>query len=219
MRGAVPVKRTPGIAGFKMRGVKEMKRVASIKRATKETKITGRLNIDGTGKSNIKTGIPFFNHMLTLFAKHGMFDLKLSAKGDIEVDYHHTVEDVGICLGEAIKKALGDKKGITRYGQAKVPMDESLTEVIIDISGRPHLTYNVKFIKTKFIDFDLEVVREFFEAFVMNAGITIHINLLRGRNMHHMIESIFKAFAVTLSKACEINPRRKGIIPSSKGIV
>jgi imidazoleglycerol-phosphate dehydratase len=194
------------------------KRSAKILRKTGETDISLSLNIDGRGKSSVKTSIPFFDHMLKLFAKHGLFDLTLKAKGDIEVDYHHTVEDVGICLGQAFKKALGDKKGIARYGEAKVPMDESLAEVIIDISGRPHLTYNVKFKKTKFIDFDLEVVREFFEAFVMNAGVTVHINLLRGRNMHHMIESIFKAFAVTLSKACEINPRKKGI-PSTKGVI
>jgi imidazoleglycerol-phosphate dehydratase len=193
-----------------------MKRSAQIKRKTAETNIVLSLNIDGSGKSKINTGIPFFDHMLTLFAKHGLFDLNLTAKGDIEIDYHHTVEDVGICLGNAFKDALGDKKGITRYGEAKVPMDEALTEAIIDISGRPHLTYNVEITKTKFKDFDVEVVREFFEAFVMNAGITIHVNLLRGRNMHHKIESIFKAFAVALSKACEINPKKKGI-PSTKG--
>lgn len=195
-----------------------MKRSAKIKRKTGETDITLSLNIDGKGKSSIKTGIPFFDHMLTLFAKHGSFDLDLTAKGDIEVDYHHTVEDVGICLGQAFKDALGEKKGITRYGEAKVPMDEALTEAIIDISGRPHLTYTVEITKTKFKDFDVEVVREFFEAFVMNAGVTIHINLLRGRNMHHKIESIFKAFAVALSKACEISPRKKGV-PSTKGVL
>ena len=194
------------------------KRAAKIKRKTSETDISLSLNIDGSGKSTISTGIPFFDHMLKLFSKHGLFDLKLEAKGDIEVDYHHTVEDVGICLGQAFNKALGNKKGITRYSEAKVPMDEALTEAIIDVSGRPHLTYKVKFIKTKFIDFDLEVVREFFEAFVMNAGITVHINLLRGRNMHHKIESIFKAFAVALSKACEISPRKKGV-PSTKGVL
>ena len=194
------------------------KRAATIKRKTGETNISLSLNIDGKGKSVIKTGIPFFDHMLTLFAKHGIFDLKLAAKGDIEVDYHHTVEDVGICLGQAFKKALGEKAGIVRYGESKVPMDEALAEVIIDISGRPHLTYNVPIKKTKFIDFDVEVVKEFFEAFVLNAGITIHVNLIRGNNMHHMIESIFKAFAVTLSKACEINPRKKGV-PSTKGIL
>lgn len=194
------------------------KRAAKVARKTGETDIKLSLNIDGSGKSRVSTGVPFFDHMLKLFAKHGLFDLKLSAKGDIKVDYHHTVEDAGICLGQAFNKALGDKKGITRYSEAKVPMDESLTEVIIDVSGRPHLTYKVKFEKTKFIDFDLEVVREFFEAFVMNAGITVHINLLRGRNMHHKIESIFKAFAVALSRACEISPRKKGV-PSTKGVL
>ena len=194
------------------------KRTSAIKRKTGETNISLSLNIDGKGKSSIKTGIPFFDHMLTLFAKHGLFDLKLTAKGDIKVDYHHTVEDVGICLGQAFKEALGDKKGIVRYGESKVPMDEALAEVIIDISGRPHLTYNVPFEKTKFIDFDVEVVKEFFEAFVLNAGITVHINMIRGGNMHHIIEAIFKAFAVTLSKACAVDPRKKGV-PSTKGVL
>ncbi len=195
-----------------------VERRSKVKRRTGETDIELSLDVDGSGRSNVKTGIPFFDHMLVLFAKHGTFDLKLKAKGDVEVDYHHTVEDVGICLGQAFKEALGDKHGITRYGEAKVPMDEALTEAIIDISGRPHLTYNVEITKTKFKDFDVEVVREFFEAFVMNAGITIHIDLLKGRNMHHKIESIFKAFAVALSKACEINPRKKGV-PSTKGVL
>ena len=194
------------------------KRTSAIKRKTGETNISISLNIDGKGKSSIKTGIPFFDHMLTLFSKHGLFDIKLSAKGDINVDFHHTVEDIGICLGQAFKEALGGKYGIVRYGESKVPMDESLAEVIIDISGRPHLTYNVPFEKTKFIDFDVEVVREFFEAFVLNSAITVHINLIRGRNMHHIIEAVFKAFAVTLSKACAIDPRKKGI-PSTKGIL
>jgi imidazoleglycerol-phosphate dehydratase len=194
------------------------KRTAKVLRKTGETNISLSLDIDGKGKGSIKTGIPFFDHMLTLFAKHGIFDLKLTAKGDTDVDYHHTVEDVGICLGQAFKKALGNKAGIVRYGESKVPMDEALTEVIIDISGRPHLTYNVPITKTKFVDFDVEVVKEFFEAFSLNAGITIHINLIRGGNMHHIIESIFKAFAVTLSKACAIDPRKKGI-PSTKGVL
>jgi imidazoleglycerol-phosphate dehydratase len=194
------------------------KRTAKILRKTAETNISLSLNVDGKGKGTIKTGIPFFDHMLTLFAKHGIFDLKLTAKGDISVDYHHTVEDVGICLGQAFKEALGNKAGIVRYGESKVPMDEALTEVIIDISGRPHLTYKVPITKTKFIDFDVEVVKEFFEAFSLNAGITIHVNLIRGGNMHHIIESIFKAFAVTLSKACAIDPRKKGV-PSTKGVL
>jgi imidazoleglycerol-phosphate dehydratase len=194
------------------------KRAAKILRKTNETNISISLNIDGKGKGSIKTGIPFFDHMLTLFAKHGLFDIKLAAKGDIDVDYHHTVEDVGICMGQAFKKALGNKDGIVRYGESKVPMDEALTEVIIDISGRPHLTYNVPITKTKFIDFDVEVVKEFFEAFSLNAGITIHVHMIRGGNMHHIIESIFKAFAVTLSKACSIDPRKKGV-PSTKGVL
>jgi len=194
------------------------KRTSAIKRKTGETDISLSLNIDGKGKSAIKTGIPFFDHMLTLFAKHGLFDLKLSAKGDIDVDYHHTVEDVGICLGQAFKEALGDKRGIVRFSESKVPMDEALAEVVIDISGRGHLAFDLSFPKTKFVDFDVEVVHEFFAAFVMNAGITAHINLIKGKNMHHVIEAIFKAFAVTLSKACEISPRKKGV-PSTKGIL
>ncbi len=195
-----------------------MKRTSSIKRKTRETDINLSLNIDGKGEGNISTGVPFFDHMLELFSKHGVFDLKLKAKGDIKVDYHHTVEDVGICLGQAFKKALGKKEKIERYGDAKVPMDEALAEVVIDISGRPHLTYNVEIAKKKFIDFDTEVVKEFFEAFVLHAGITIHINLIRGKNMHHIIESIFKAFGVALSKACAISSRKKGV-PSTKGVL
>ena len=194
------------------------KRKADIKRKTKETNISLALNIDGSGKSNISTGIPFFDHMMTLFSKHGVFDLKLSAKGDIEVDYHHTVEDVGICLGQAFKKALGKKSGIERFGdgKAKVPMDESLTEVSIDISGRPHLSYNVKQIASDTDKFSIELIEEFFNAFVLNSGMTVHVDLIRGRNSHHIKESIFKAFSVALLRACEISPRKKGI-PSTKG--
>jgi imidazoleglycerol-phosphate dehydratase len=194
------------------------KRSASISRKTKETDIKIALVVDGTGKGVVKTGVPFFDHMLTLFSKHGIFDLKLKAKGDVDIDYHHTVEDVGICLGEAFRKALGKKERIERYGDAKVPMDEALSEVVIDISGRPHLEYNVEITKKKFIDFDTEVVKEFFEAFVLHAGMTIHINLMRGKNMHHILESIFKAFGVALSKACAISPRKKGV-PSTKGVL
>ena len=194
------------------------KRSAKYSRKTQETSITVSLVIDGSGKHSISTGVAFFDHMLSLFSKHGLFDLTLKAKGDIEVDYHHTVEDVGISLGESFKKALGKKARIERYGDAKVPMDEALSEVVIDISGRPHLTYNVSIMKKRFIDFDTEVVKEFFEAFVLHAGMTIHINLIRGKNMHHILESIFKAFGVALSKACAISPRKKGI-PSTKGIL
>lgn len=194
------------------------KRTSKIVRKTKETSINLSLNIDGAGKSAIDTGIPFFDHMLELFSKHGLFDLKLKAKGDIKVDLHHTVEDIGICLGKAFQEALGKKIGIERYGSAKVPMDEALSEVVIDISGRPHLTYNVKYPRKRFALFDTEVLEEFFEAFIVNADITMHVNLIRGKNTHHIIESIFKAFGVALSKACAISPRKKGV-PSTKGIL
>ncbi|NQU17508.1 MAG: imidazoleglycerol-phosphate dehydratase HisB [Candidatus Saganbacteria bacterium] len=195
-----------------------MNRTAKINRETKETQITLELNIDGSGKNDIKSPIPFFTHMLDLYSKHGVFDLTLDAKGDVEIDFHHTVEDVGICLGQAFKEALGDKKGIERYGEAKVPMDEALAEVVVDISGRPHLTYNVRFPKIEGKDFDAEVVKEFFEAFVINSLMTIHINLIRGENTHHIIEAIYKAFGVALSRACKIDPRKKGV-PSTKGVL
>ena len=195
-----------------------MKRKSSIARKTKETQIRLELCIDGSGKSRIKTPIPFFSHMLDLFAKHGIFDLKINARGDVEVDLHHTVEDIGICLGQAFKKALGNKRGIERFGEAKTPMDEALAEVIVDISGRPHLTYNVKFPKIKGKEFDAEVVKEFFEAFAINGLITIHVNLIRGENTHHIIEAVFKAFGVALSRAVMVHPRKKGI-PSTKGAI
>ncbi len=204
------------------------KRIAKINRQTKETAIKIELNLDGSGKSEIVYPIPFMAHMLELFAKHGLFDLKILAAGDVEVDIHHLVEDTGLTLGEAFKKALGKKEKIERYGFAAVPMDESLAkiEAAIDISGRPHFTYSVKFhrepIYVEFEDknlkyeIDSEMLREFFESFVYKAGITLHIDLVRGKNTHHKIEAIFKAFGVALSKACAINPRKKGI-PSTKG--
>jgi len=207
------------------------KRQAKINRRTKETDIKIDLLIDGSGKSKIDYPIPFLAHMFTLFSKHGLFDLKLTAKGDIEVDLHHLVEDTGLTLGEAFKKALGAKKKIERYGHAVVPMDESLSEVkaAVDISGRPHFTFKARFVK-QFVSFigdietgksvtlflDAEMLREFFESFVYTSGITLHIDLKRGKNTHHKIESIFKAFGVALSKACQINPRKKGV-PSTKG--
>jgi len=195
-----------------------MTRKSAFKRITKETNISVSLNIDGSGKSAIKTGIPFFDHMLELFAKHGVFDIKLAARGDVEVDYHHTVEDVGICLGEAFKKALGKKIGIERFGdfKARVPMDEALAEVSIDISGRPHLTYNVGSVKSDVEGFSFELIEEFLNAFALHAGITLHVDLIRGKNSHHMKEAIFKTFAVALSRACQISPRKKGV-PSTKG--
>lgn len=206
------------------------KRKAKINRKTKETNIKIELNIDGTGKNKIDYPIPFLGHMFTLFSKHGLFDLKLSAKGDIEIDLHHLVEDTGLTLGEAFKKALASKKKIERYGHAVIPMDESLANVkaAIDISGRPHFTFKAKFPKELLyaqlgkerikLYLDAEMLREFFEAFVYKAGVSLHIDLVRGKNTHHKIEAIFKAFGVALSRACQINPRKKGI-PSTKGIL
>jgi len=206
------------------------KRTTKIHRKTKETDIKIELNVDGIGKSKIDYPIPFIGHMLTLFSKHGLFDLKLSAKGDIEVDLHHLVEDTGLALGEAFSKALGKKLKIERYGHAVVPMDESLAEVktAVDISGRPHFTFKARFPKELIyaeigkervkLNLDTEMLREFFEAFVYKAGISLHIDLIRGKNTHHKIEAIFKAFGVALSKACQINPRKKGV-PSTKGML
>ena len=192
------------------------KRTAEIKRKTKETDISLRLTLDGEGKSNISTGIPFFNHMLELFTKHGLFDLKLKAKGDLEVDFHHTVEDIGICLGQAFAKALGDKRGIRRYGEATIPMDEALATVAVDLSGRSFLAYNVKIRRIKIGNFNVGLVKEFFRAFVDQADLTLHINLLYGEDIHHSIEAIFKAFARAMRQATEPDLRVKGI-PSTKG--
>ena len=204
------------------------KRKSKVLRKTKETNIKVELNIDGSGKNKISYPIPFLGHMFTLFSKHGLFDLKLTAKGDIEIDMHHLIEDTGLTLGEAFKKALGPKKKIERYGHAVVPMDESLAEVkaAVDISGRPHFSFKAKFPKELIytqlgkervkLFLDAEMLREFFESFVYKAGITLHLDLKRGKNTHHKIEAIFKAFGVALRRACEINPRKKGI-PSTKG--
>jgi imidazoleglycerol-phosphate dehydratase len=204
------------------------KRSAKLIRKTKETNIRIELNLDGSGKSQIDYPLPFIGHMLTLFAKHGLFDLKLSARGDLEVDLHHLVEDTGLALGEVFAKALGKKLRLERYGHALVPMDESLAEVkaAVDVSGRPHFTFKAKFAKELIyaeigkervkLYLDAEMLREFFESFVYKAGVSLHIDLIRGKNTHHKIEAIFKAFGVALSKACQINPRKKGI-PSTKG--
>ncbi|MBI5198863.1 MAG: imidazoleglycerol-phosphate dehydratase HisB [Nitrospirae bacterium] len=192
-------------------------RTAKIERKTKETDIKVYLKIDGKGNYDIKTAIPFLDHMLSLFSRHGLFDLRLRAKGDTEVDYHHTVEDIGIILGNAIKKALGDKKGIKRYGEASIPMDETLATVSIDISGRPYLIYNVKLPKkAKLKEFDPDLVEDFFRSIVNHSGITLHINLIYGRDTHHILEAVFKAFGRSLDQATKIDPRIKGI-PSTKG--
>jgi len=196
-----------------------MKRTALIKRETKETKIELELSPDGNGKVSIETGVPFFDHMLTLFGVHGCFDLKIMAKGDIQVDFHHTVEDVGITLGKAIKETLGDMKGITRYGSAVIPMEEALTEVHIDICNRPFLNFDCALSCEKVGDFDTELVEEFFRAVCINGGITIHIIKKAGKNTHHIIESIFKAFARSLKIALALDPRLNNTIMSSKGLI
>lgn len=192
------------------------KRAGSVKRETTETKIEVDLVVDGSGKSTVNTGIPFFDHMLTLFAKHGLFDLDIQAAGDINVDAHHTVEDVGICLGKAFREALADKKGIKRYGFALVPMDESLSLVALDISGRPYLEYNVDIPVEVIGTFDTSLVEEYLQAFSSNLGMTLHVKMLDGKNTHHMIESVFKGLGKALDAATMTDPRVKDI-PSTKG--
>ncbi|MFC1755492.1 imidazoleglycerol-phosphate dehydratase HisB [Thermoproteota archaeon] len=194
------------------------KRTASIKRKTKETDISLTFNLDGSGNSNISTGIPFFDHMLDLFTVHGIFDLDLSVNGDLEVDFHHTVEDIGICLGQAFQQALGSGEQIQRFSSGNLPMDETLCQISIDVSNRPYLDFNAAFEKTKVGEFDVELTEEFLRAFVNHAKITLHMTVLKGQNLHHMIEACFKALGVFLSKAVQIDPRKKGI-PSSKGIL
>lgn len=194
-----------------------MPRKTKILRKTKETDITLELNLDGKGDYNIKTPLPFLDHMFSLFAKHGLFDLKIKAKGDVDVDYHHTVEDIGICLGDAVKNALKDKKGIQRYGFASVPMDEAIASASLDISDRPYLVYKIALPKkAKIKDFDADLVEDFLQAFVSKSGITLHINVPYGRNIHHIIEAIFKALGRALKEAVKINPNIKGIM-STKG--
>jgi imidazoleglycerol-phosphate dehydratase len=193
-----------------------MSRKASIERVTKETQIRLSLNLDGRGKAKICTSVPFLDHMLDLFTRHGLFDMEVEAKGDIDIDFHHTVEDIGIVLGQAFREALGDKKGIHRYGQATVPMDETLAAVAIDLSGRPYLVYNVRIPKVKIGEFDVELVREFFQAFVNNCGANLHINVIYGENVHHILEACFKAAARALDQATRVDPRIEGVL-STKG--
>jgi len=193
-----------------------MPRNAKVIRRTKETEIQILLNLDGSGKQKIATSIPFLDHMLNLFCAQGMLDLAVRAKGDIHIDYHHTAEDIGIALGAALKKALGGKQGIARYGSAFVPMDESLASVHIDISGRPHLTLHLPLRKRKIGDFDTELVNEFFQALVNHAAITLHADVRYGVNAHHMVEALFKAFGRALRQAAARDRRVKGV-PSTKG--
>lgn len=193
-------------------------RSKEISRSTAETSIEMELSIDGTGETDIKTGVGFLDHMLLLMTKHGLFDLKVHCDGDIEVDQHHTVEDIGIVLGQAFNASLGTKEGINRYATVSIPMDEALSTVSLDISGRPFIVYNVEGLKDKVGEFDTELVEEFFQAFVSHAKVTLHINLQYGKNSHHIIESIFKAFGRALNAASTINPDVKGI-PSTKGLL
>lgn len=194
-----------------------MKREAKIERKTKETTISVQWYVDGSGAYTISTGIPFFDHMLSLFAKHGLFDLKVKAKGDIDVDYHHTVEDIGIAMGKALNKALAGYKGIKRYGYAIIPMDESLCICAIDISGRPALVWKGK-VQGKTGEFDADVVKEFFQGFVNEAKVSLHINLLYGGNLHHRVEAVFKSFGKALQEAVSKDKRIQGV-PSTKGVL
>ncbi|MDH5378618.1 MAG: imidazoleglycerol-phosphate dehydratase HisB [Gammaproteobacteria bacterium] len=192
-------------------------RKAQVSRDTLETQINVSIDLDGTGKSKFDTGIPFLEHMLDQVARHGLVDLDIVAKGDLHIDAHHTVEDTGITLGQAFAKALGDKKGIRRYGHAYVPLDESLSRVVIDFSGRPGLEYHVKFPRASIGGFDVDLFLEFFQGFVNHAQVTLHIDNIRGSNAHHIAETIFKAFGRALRNAIEHDPRMQNVIPSTKG--
>ncbi len=194
-------------------------RIAEVERKTRETDIALRLALDGKGESSVATGIPFFDHMLTLFSRHGLIDLNLRAKGDIEVDYHHTVEDVGLVLGEAFKRALGDKKGIRRYGFFLLPMDECLAGIAVDLSNRPFLVYRVPPAPGYVRDFNVALVREFFQAFANAAGANLHAELKYGDEPHHVAESLFKCLGRALDQACERDPRMPGELPSTKGML
>lgn len=192
-------------------------RSAKIERNTSETQISVTVDLDGAGKSDISTGVGFFDHMLDQIARHAPLDLTLIAKGDLHIDGHHTVEDVGIALGQAVDRALGDRKGIARYGDAHVPLDEALTRVVMDVSGRPFLVYDVAFTAPRIGEFDTELMREFFQAFAVHARVGLHIESLRGVNSHHIAESAFKGFARAFGKAVALDPRRAGVVPSTKG--
>jgi imidazoleglycerol-phosphate dehydratase len=192
-------------------------RTAEVTRNTKETQIRVRLNLDGNGQARLATGIPFLEHMLDQVARHGMVDLDIEASGDLHIDAHHTVEDIGITLGQAFAKAIGDKAGVRRYGHAYVPLDEALSRVVIDFSGRPGLEFNVAFKRPLIGEFDVDLVHEFFQGFVNHAQVTLHIDALRGENAHHQCETVFKAFARALRMAAEVDPRSGGAVPSTKG--
>src|SRR5712675_1476196 len=209
-RGRKIIAKKPAVVAAKGRS-------ASIKRATKETNIEVAVNLDGKGVSDVSTGIGFFDHMLDLLARHSRIDITVKAKGDLHIDHHHTTEDVGIALGQAVKQALGDMKGITRYASLYMPMDEALTRVAIDVSGRPFLVFKAKFGRDKVGAFDTELVQEWFQAFAMNAGVTLHVETLYGTNDHHISESCFKGLARALRAAFAIDPHAAGEVPSTKG--
>ena len=194
-----------------------MHRTASLSRTTRETDINVTIDLDGTGVSKITTGVPFFDHMLDQVARHGLIDIELEATGDLEIDAHHTVEDVGITLGQAFSAALGEKAGVMRYGHAYVPLDEALSRVVVDLSGRPGLSYHAEYPRDRIGDFDVDLLFEFFQGFVNHAAMTLHIDSLRGRNAHHIAETIFKAFGRALRAATERDPRRGDDLPSTKG--
>ncbi len=192
-------------------------RSAKVSRNTLETQITVDVNLDGTGKVKLDTGLPFLEHMLDQIARHGLIDLDIQAKGDLHIDAHHTVEDIGITLGQAFARAVGDKKGIRRYGHAYVPLDEALSRVVLDISGRPGLVFNVEFVRASVGAFEVDLIREFFQGFVNHALVTLHIDNLAGDNTHHQAETVFKAFGRALRVALEHDPRMAGVMPSTKG--
>lgn len=197
----------------------QMDRNSTIDRKTRETDIHLKLNLDGSGRADIHTGIPFMDHMLSLMTAHGFLDLNLGAVGDLEVDLHHTVEDIGICLGTALSRALGEKRGIRRYGEAAVPMDEALARVVVDLSNRPYLAYRVSLKEAKTGNFDISLLREFFRALTTNSGMTMHVDLVSGEDPHHIAEAIFKAFGRALDQATQVENRLQGAVPSTKGIL
>ncbi|MGH8677418.1 MAG: imidazoleglycerol-phosphate dehydratase HisB [Burkholderiales bacterium] len=192
-------------------------RTAEVERNTKETRIRVRVDLDGTGKARLASGIPFLDHMLDQLARHALIDLEIEAKGDLEIDAHHTVEDIGITLGQAFTRAIGDKGGVRRFGHAYVPLDEALSRVVVDFSGRPGLEYHVPFTRALIGEFDVDLVHEFFQGFVNHAQVTLHVDNLRGDNAHHQCETVFKAFARALRMASELDPRTQGAVPSTKG--
>jgi imidazoleglycerol-phosphate dehydratase len=194
-----------------------MSRTASIERNTLETQITVSVNLDGTGQAKFDTGVPFLEHMMDQIARHGLIDLEITAKGDLHIDAHHTVEDIGITLGQAFAKAVGDKKGIRRYGHAYVPLDEALSRVVLDLSGRPGIEFNVDFVRGTIGEFDVDLFHEFFQGFINHALVTLHVDNLRGHNAHHQAETVFKAFGRALRMALENDPRMGEVIPSTKG--